>query len=98
MNIVRLIVVGLGVLLVVFTLIGIGTAGAHSTDLMADPVSTIGHVCDDWGWHNSWGNHQDGDSWTDHPHHIGHEPHASHGPLGSQTPHGHQDSPHQESG
>ena len=88
MNIVRFTMVVLGVLLVVFALVGIGTAGSHSTDVVADPVSTIGHICDNWGLQNNWGNHQHGDSWADHPHHTGHEPHAPPGPMGPLAPHG----------
>ncbi|WP_135823912.1 hypothetical protein [Halorussus ruber] len=47
------------------------TAGAHPTDFARDPVSTVGHVCDQWGLHNDWGTHQHGDYWGDHPHHDG---------------------------
>lgn len=77
----RWAVVGLAVLVV----LGLGiplVAGATVSDMTADPVSTTGHIYDQWGWHNNWGSHQHGDHWGDHPHHGGtdrHEPHG-HGP------------------
>jgi hypothetical protein len=56
------LVIPVGILLLALSIVGIGTAGADSADLVIDPVSTIGHVCDEWGIHNNGGNHQHGDS------------------------------------
>ena len=77
------------------------TAGAHPADFAEDPVSTVGHVCDQWGIHNDWGTHQHGDHWTDHPHHDGTAGHhhdgtggqhhgGAHGPHGDHHGFGHQ--------
>jgi len=64
------------------------TAGAHPTDLARDPISTVGHISDQWGLHNDWGTHQHGDYWGDHPHHDDGGPHHDEhtGPHGG--PHG----------
>jgi len=61
------IVVGLVVLGLALTT----AAGAHVTDVAEDPVSTVGHICDQVGLHNDWGDHHHGDDWADHPHHGG---------------------------
>ncbi|WP_135852901.1 hypothetical protein [Halorussus salinus] len=80
--------------LAVFGLGATVTAGAHVTDFAADPVSAVGHVCDQWGLQNDWGDHRHGDDWTNHPHHgDGHHgqsgDHGPHGgPHGSQGSHG----------
>lgn len=82
----RIAVLGVAGLVIV----GLGlpaTAGAHPTDVAADPVSTVGHALDHWGWHNDWGTHQHGDHWTDHPHHDGVAGEGHHGPHGSHGPH-----------
>ena len=80
------IVVGLVILGVALTT----TAGAHVTDVADDPVSTVGHICDQLGLHNDWGDHHHGDTWAEHPHHdgaVGQQP-GPHGPHhGSHGPH-----------
>ena len=87
MNSVRLLVLGVVVLVVALTLTGIATAGVHSADMVADPITTAGHVSEDWGVHNDWGEHQHDDDWASHAHHVGHAPHATHGPLGHDSSH-----------
>lgn len=80
----RMAAVGLSVVVVLSLGIPV-VAGTAISDVTTDSVSTVGHVCDQWGWHNNWGTHQHGDHWTDHPH-YGDDSH--HGPYGT-----HHDSP-----
>jgi hypothetical protein len=70
-------------------------SGAEVTSVAADPVSTVGHVCDQFGWHNDWGAHQHGDHWRDHPHDGATDHHDPHGPQHpDDSHHGPDDSHH----